>query len=71
MSKQSIKWHEDCLKNSQASWAADQKRTSAEVERLEKWRIENQLYEDQIQEAKRKGRDGFDREKFGKKRGER
>ena len=67
--KMTIAWHEECLENQRASLAryqADARRAVAEAERCYKSIME---YEAKITAAKAKGMDGFDPERFGKKRG--
>ena len=64
--KQPIAWHESCLANSKA-WLKEKEeelaRTQAEVDRN---REDIRKCEEQVSEAKRKGLDGFDRDRFGK-----
>lgn len=61
-------WHRTCLKNSEQSLA----QTSLEIERANakhaRLLADINEYRDQIAEAERRGVDGFDRDKFGKKR---
>ena len=63
-----IKWHEECLRNNQATLYGAKVRLSlitAEVHALETICLR---HEGQIIEAKKQGRDGFDRDKFMQKR---
>lgn len=64
MSKQTIKWHEECLKN----WEASNKRNAEHLARvLEEFKRDSaklQFYRDQIAEAKKRGKDGFNRDRF-------
>lgn len=68
MSKFPIQWHEDCLRN----WKHTLDKERERIERMQR-NYEQQLtewycYEDQITEAKRRGVDGFDRDRFMKER---
>jgi len=62
--KQSIKWHEECLV-SMTRFAEDATEGADLAIRKEKdaWGSVR-LLQDQISEAKRKGKDGFDSERF-------
>lgn len=70
--KQTVVFHEECLENSTAYL----KRLEEELEhcikykkeQIEKTRIHNEFYAKQIAEAKRRGLDSFDGERFLKPR---
>ena len=66
MSKNSIEWHEDVLKIQKDNLA----RMGKEIERLQVNHLELLtevlFHELQIKEAKKFGKDGFDRERFMK-----
>jgi hypothetical protein len=68
VSKQPIAWHEECLNNQRHSY----ERRLVELDRLqgevERFRIAVTIYEQQIAEAKRRGMEGFDRDRFMKSR---
>jgi len=68
--KMSIDWHEECLKNMNTTLNTEK----VSLERLLKDidRLENRInfYSCQIEEAKRKKKDGFDSDKFLKIRKE-
>lgn len=69
-SKMTIAWHEECLKNIRAykeSKRLEIERVRSDFDRLVYECLE---YEKQIALAKEKGLDAFDRERFGKKKGE-
>ena len=66
MSKQSVAWHEECLRNATKSYERELARYEEERMRLEHTRVELAIYEYQIKRAKREAKDGFDREKYGK-----
>ena len=69
--KQTIAWHKECLANSE-SWLLEEwckiQRMQEALEKAREWQT---FYRAQIERAEREGRDGFDREKFGTKRGKR
>ena len=68
MAKFSIAWHEQCLANSRETYERSRHEVDGAVARLERDRIRIEMYEHQIKRAKELGKDGFDSEKFGKKR---
>lgn len=66
--KMPIKWHEDCLR-----WRGEtleRQRVIAEraVEEMERTKREMEFYAGQIEGAKKRGKDGFDAERFMKNR---
>ena len=66
--KMSIAWHRECLKNWQNSLLSkmdELRRINDEVSRMRQDII---TYDSQIIEAETRRVDGFDRERFGKKR---
>ena len=68
MSKMSIEWHKTCLENMRRTAMEKKenaKRAADDAERIERDCI---AYDGQIIEAELRGVDGFDRERFGKKR---
>lgn len=66
--KMEIWWHEDCLKNRQMNAERQMKYVAEEMERVKQFIRDNVFYASQIEEAKRKKKTGFDREKFGRKK---
>lgn len=66
--KKPISWHEECLKNWRATHKEKMARLMAIADECERSRIDIEIYEYQIKRAKQEGRDGFDRDKFGKSR---
>ncbi len=63
-----LKWHKECLANQRRnllSLIEDERRATAAVDRS---RRDINAYDAQITEAELRELDGFDREKFGKKR---
>lgn len=64
MSKMSIEWHEECLKNMRYSVANNLKEMLEAHARYFTSFKELQRYERQIERAKKLGKDGFDRERF-------
>jgi hypothetical protein len=66
--KNSLRWHRECLKNRQGSleWTIKEiAKLRVTAERLEK---ENAFHEKQIAQAEKEGRDGFDSERYMRKR---
>lgn len=68
MSKMSIEWHEQCLRNQNTHLTHEEQVLQQQAERVARLRREFFSYEDQIAEAKRRGMDGFDRERLLVKR---
>lgn len=62
--KQSIKWHVECYLNLKASIASEEAKLRERLEVIEKERIELAFYNEQIETARNKGKDGFDRYKY-------
>jgi hypothetical protein len=69
MSKMPMQWHDDCLRNWKGS--VEERRLAMERAKAdyERCAADCAEYEAQIAQAKARGLDGFDRERFGKKRG--
>lgn len=68
MGKHSIDWHKECLRNMTStaeSYRRDAEAAKARFERVERDCL---ILQNQIAEAERVGMDGFDEERFGKKR---
>ena len=68
MAKMPMKWHEECLKNMQATAI----RKKEEVDRLltdhSRLFVQCQIYDNQITAAKYRKLDGFDQDRFLKKK---
>ena len=64
MSKQTIEWHEGCLRNSEDHLVRVVRQIQSLTEQMKEYRKENNFYRRQINEAKLKGKDGFDRDLF-------
>lgn len=66
MSKQTIEWHERCLKNMKSYM----EHLSDEIQRLDikllKSMEEYETYNGQIEQAKKLGKKSFDRDRFGR-----
>ena len=66
--KKPIAWHEECLKNATESLARDEaefkRMVECRTEELQRSRLRVHLLSAQISEAKRRGKDGFDNDKF-------
>lgn len=67
--KESIQWHEECLKNRQNSLLRERKTLEILLTKIERLFQENNAYAYQIQQAKLRKMDHFDRDRFLKKRG--
>jgi hypothetical protein len=63
-----IKWHEKCLVNTKESIARDKEYLERRRIQLEQLSQDALVYEGQIERAKKENKDGFDRDKYGKKR---
>lgn len=68
MSKNVIAWHEDCYRNASENWERDRVRVQQMQDDIERRRRDLMMYRQQIDEAKGRGLDGFDRERFLKRR---
>lgn len=68
MKKMPIKWHKECLKNSEENLKRERKHHNEIAERLRDHELRNAIYREQIRRAEEEGRDGFDADKFNKKR---
>jgi predicted nucleic acid-binding Zn-ribbon protein len=69
MSKMSLAWHQECLKNCRASLVrknAELARVREEVRRMEE---DVDFLQHQIDQAVAQGKDGFDEDRFCVKRG--
>lgn len=64
MTKMPLDWHKECLKN-QLEYLSEKERALERI-RNEVTDLDNdtQFYKEQIAEAKRRGLDGFDRDRF-------
>lgn len=65
--KMSISWHEECLKNIKSSLGRKKQELASLQAEVDRYEQNVFIYSWQIKEAKRKGKDGFDQDKFGKK----
>lgn len=66
--KMPIEWHEECLVNHHASLNRIKQEFKRHEENLLRATSEYEFRKLQIEEAKRQGKDGFDSERFLKKR---
>jgi len=64
MRKQSIKWHEDCLHNSELSLESDKKGMDEAINKYNQSLKRVQFYAYQIIQAKRLGKIDFDSDRF-------
>ena len=64
--KKPIAWHEECLRNQRLYAEECRKEAVRAADKQDEAEIACEVYEKQIAKAKAEGRDGFDREKFGK-----
>lgn len=62
--KQSIEWHENCLKNQKSSLKRDKEKLERLASDYQKSYNETKFYEFQIEEAKKINKDRFDSERF-------
>jgi hypothetical protein len=63
-----IEWHEQCLENMKKNYEREAEAVARMQQRLDRHGIEIEIYRQKIQEAKARGKDGFDSEKFLKRR---
>ena len=68
--KMPIAWHEECLKNMEISLGYKKKLLAQEQNDIERMEKRIMFRKAQIEEAKRKNKDGFDEDKFLKVRKE-
>lgn len=66
--KFTIAQHEEMLRSTKRHYDEQRAIANRMVESVERLRQEMLKYDEQIEEAKRRGLDGFDQYKFGKKR---
>ena len=66
--KMTIAWHEDCYKNYAEGFRKEREALERHMEQVDRMRLDVAAYGHQIDEAKRRGMDGFDRERFMKRR---
>ena len=66
--KMPMAWHEECLRNQRTHYERELARLKVMQDELERTRVDINIYEYQIAKAKEQGKDGFDREKFNRKR---
>jgi predicted RNase H-like nuclease (RuvC/YqgF family) len=64
MAKESIAWHEECLKSSERYLKQREEQARKLLEHVAEDRQIVERYRAQIERAKREGRDGFDAERF-------
>ena len=64
MSKMSIEWHEECLKNRKASLERYKKEYQIAQAKYFETLESVKKYERKIERAKKLGKDGFDEERF-------
>jgi hypothetical protein len=69
VSKFSIKWHEECFANSAASTEELRRNVARMTVELSRRAEALTFYASQIEEAKKRGMDGFDRDRLLVKRG--
>jgi hypothetical protein len=67
--KQSLNWHRMALANARAVEDQCRKERVEITHKLNRLEAENERYAAQIMEARRRGMDGFDSERFMKKKG--
>lgn len=68
MAKMTMEWHEECLRNQKRGVEEDRQYALQAIKQYRRHRKDVQFREAQINAAKAKGMDGFDAERFGKKR---
>lgn len=66
--RRSINWHEECLKNQKISLKKKGEQLKQLQDNYARCLLDSLSYEQQILEAKMRGKDGFDKEKFNKKK---
>lgn len=64
----SIEWHEECLNNHRNNLIRMEEELKRMKENFERSMNDYMFHEQQVEEAKKKGMDGFDGEKFLKSR---
>ena len=64
MAKQTVKWHEECLKNFEASTQRQMKLAAKEIRLADLMQMEVLYCKKQIEIAKKKKMDSFDKDKF-------
>lgn len=62
--KMPITWHEECLKNNKNHLLRKEAEAERVMESLKRHRMRVEHLEFQIQQARRKGKTGFDSERF-------
>ena len=67
--KMPIEWHEETLKNRYANANRLRDELAEKTKALFAFDLENQFYTDQIHRAKVDGKEAFDRERYGVKKG--
>ena len=68
--KKLVSWHEGCLKNAKTYYNSALENAERNMDEAIKGLVVCAVYEQQIQEAKKRGVDAFDRDKFSKKGGD-
>lgn len=66
--KMPIAWHEECLVNARRNLDEAERRFARENENMKRRRTDVIAYETKITEAKKRGLDGFDSERFLRQR---
>ena len=64
-----MEWHKECLERQKQHLMREEKKLADMVKSVERTRSNIKFYECQIVEAEEKKKDGFDRERFGRKVG--
>jgi len=64
MSKMSLDWHKECLKNQKSSLEREEERLKNYVDAVERQRRDYIIYKAKVDRAISEGRDGFDSDKF-------
>jgi len=67
MSKRSITWHEECLKNMEEALSQKQKRLTLLEQEVGQEGRDLCFYQAQIKACNRRNKDGFDSDKFMRK----
>ena len=63
-----IEWHENCLNNQKTYLISLRNKEKFLAKEIENLKVKSEFYSLQIEKAKEKQLDGFDRDKFGIKR---
>lgn len=68
MSKHSIGWHEECIRNSRRFYEGETAKAKSSLKRAENALKYLEVAEAQLAEAKRRGLSGYDADRFMRKR---